>query len=293
MARALMLGLISGICCFAAELLCVLLRLDQYNWRDLSCWVTGFLIPLMLPASIPYYIVIIADVFAIFVAKFAFGGTGVNIFNPAVCGLAFVTACWPTQVFSYPATFSSLEVFGPVSAKLTNSIAYVLSVGGVPSTDKTSVLLGMHPGPMGTLNGLVLIACMLYLIARASIRWWQPVTTLGIVAVFAAFFPRAPYSALSSIYYELFGTALLFGVTFLFSDPVTNCIRDRSKLFSGIIAGFLIVLFNYFGAFQQSILFVVLLMNVINHLLDNYMERYMIKERSRRYAKRKAEQAAE
>ena len=269
------------------------MRLDQYNWRDLSCWVTGLLIPLMLPASIPYHIVIIADLFAVFVAKFAFGGTGVNAFNPAVSGLAFVTACWPTEVFSYPATFSTLEVFGPVSAKITNSIAYVLSVGGVPSPDKTSVLLGMHPGPMGTVNALVLIACMLYLIARSSIRWWQPVSTVAIVAAAAAIFPRAHFSALNSIYYEVFGTALLFGVTFLLSDPVTNSVRNESKLVSGVVAGLLIVLFNYLGAFQQGILFVTLLMNLLNPAIDNRIESYMLKERRRRYAKRKAEQAAE
>ena len=63
--------------------------------------------------------------------------------------------------------------------RTTNSIAYVLSVGSVPSTDMTSVMLGLHPGPMGTLNGLVLLACMLYLAARGSIRLWQPLITLG------------------------------------------------------------------------------------------------------------------
>lgn len=56
---------------------------------------------------------------------------------------------------------------------------------------------------MGTLNGLVLLACMLYLAARGSIRLWQPLITLGVVAVFAAFFPRAAYSSLASMYYEI------------------------------------------------------------------------------------------
>ena len=291
-ARAWMLGLISGAVCFVAEHLCVLLRLEQHNWRDLSALVTGFMIPLMLPASIPYYIVIVADLFAIVVVKNAFGGTGYNIFNPAVGGLAFVTACWPAMVFAYPATFSSPEVFGTVTTRLTNSIAYVLSIGGVPSTDITSAILGMHPGPMGTLNGLVLLACMLYLIARGSIRWWQPFITMGLVAVGAAFFPRAYFSSSSSIFYEIFGTAVLFGVIFLLSDPVTGCAREEARLWSAVIAGVLIVFFNYFGAYQQGILFVVLIMNLINHVIDNRVEKYMRKERRRRYEKRK-EQAAE
>lgn len=286
--RALMLGLVSMLVCMAAELLGSALRLERHNRRDLSALVTGMMIPLMLPASIPYHIVIIADLFAILAVKYAFGGTGYNLFNPAAGGLLFVTVCWPQQVFAYPATFSNPEVFGEVTGRLTNSIAYVLSVGGTPSTDVTSVILGLHPGPMGTLNGLVLLACMLYLAARGSLRLWQPLITLGIVAAFAAFFPRAEYSSLESVAYEIFGTAALFGTVFMLSEPVTGATREEGRLLSGIVAGLLIVAFNYFGAYQQGILFVVLLMNVINHYIDNLTEKKMQEERRARYAKREA-----
>lgn len=289
--RVWVLAAVSGVTCFLTEHLAVQLRLDSHNWRDLSSWVTGMMIPLMLPASIPYYVVITADLFAMIVIKNAFGGTGLNVFNPAAGGLAFVTACWPSMVFSYPVPFSHLEVVGPAATRLTNSIAYVLSVGGVPSTDYTSTILGIHPGPMGALNGLVLIACMLYLIARGSIRWWQPLITMGIVAVAASFFPRAHFSSATSIFYEIFGTSVLFGVVFLLSDPVSGCARDEAKLVSGVAAGVLIVLFNYFGAYQQSIVFVALIMNLLNHKIDRVIEDYMIAERRRRYERRQEETA--
>ena len=290
--RVWVLALISGVVSFLAEHLTVQLRLDEHNWRDLTAWVTGFMIPLMLPASIPYYVVVAADLFAILIVKNVFGGTGFNFFNPAVGGLAFVTACWPNEVFSYPMPFSHLEVVGPVSARLTNSISYMLSIGGVPATDYTSTILGLHPGPMGTLNGLVLLACMLFLIARGSIRWWQPLITMGIVAVAASFFPRAYYGSATSIFYEIFGTPVLFAAVFLLSDPVTGCARDEAKLISGIVAGLLIVFFNYFGAYQQSIVFVVLIMNLLNHLIDRATEKYMTAERRRRYERRQEEETA-
>lgn len=285
-ARALVLGIVSMLAAFAADVACTALRLEHRNWRDLSSLVTGLLIPLMLPVSIPYYIVIIADCFAIFAVKYVFGGTGANLFNPAAGGLAFVSVCWPAQVFSYPAAFTIPEVFGKMTVRTTNSIAYVLSVGGTPSTDPASVILGLHPGPMGALNGLVLLACMLYLAARGSIRLWQPLTTMGIVAVFAAFFPRAFYSSAESMFYEIFGTGVLFGTIFLLSDPVTGCVRDEGKLISGIAAGFVIVFFNYFGAYQQGILFAVLIMNLLNRGIDHGIEYHMLRERRRRYAKR-------
>lgn len=284
--RAIVLGVISGTVCALSDLLCSVLRLERRNWRDLSCWVTGLMIPLMLPASIPYYIVVIADLFAIFVVKYAFGGTGRNLFNPAAGGLAFVSVCWPAEVFAYPATFSMPEIFGEITAPLGSSVAYILSIGGTPTTDITSIILGLHPGPMGTLNGLVLGACMLYLAARGSIRLWQPLITLGVVSVFAAFFPRGYYSSLDSIVYEIFGTAVMFGVVFMLSEPVTGPTRDEGKLLSGLVAGVIIVFFNYFGAYQEGILFVVLVMNILNHYIDAIAEKQMQKERRARYAKR-------
>ena len=286
--RAIILGLVSMAVCMLCEWLGSLLRLERHNPHDISALVTGMMIPLMLPAGVPYYIVIVADCFAILLVKYAFGGPGYNLFNPAAGGLLFVTLCWPQTVFAYPAIFSHPEVFGEVTARTTNSIAYVLHVGSVPSTDMTSVMLGLHPGPMGTLNGLVLLACMLFLAARGSIRLWQPLITLGIVAVFAAFFPRAAFSSLQSMYYEVFGTTALFGTVFMLSEPVTGATREEGRLFSGITAGLLLSAFNYFGAYQQSILFVVLLMNVLNHYIDTVTEKKMQEERRARYAKREA-----
>lgn len=282
--RALLLGLVSALTAFLAERLAVLCRRGIQNWRDLSPIVTGLLIPLMLPASIPYTVVIAADLFAVFVAKHFFGGTGRNIFNPAAAGLAFVTASWPEQVLSYPAPFVRLELAGPATTRLTNSIAYVLSVGGRPSTDATSVLLGLHPGPMGTLNGVVLIACLAFLVTRRSIPWWQPFLTAGVVAFGAAVLPRASMSAGTAAFYEVFGTTLLFSVAFLFSDPVTSAVRDEAKAFSALLAGALLVLFRRFGAYEQSAVFVALLMNVFNHWIDNRVEILMMKERRRRHA---------
>ena len=286
--RAIMLGLVSMAVCMLCEWLGSLLRLERHNPHDISALVTGMMIPLMLPAGVPYYIVIVADCFAILLVKYAFGGTGYNLFNPAAGGRLFVTLCWPQTVFANPAIVSHPEGFGEVTARTTNSIAYVLHVGSVPSTDMTSVMLGLHPGPMGTLNGLVLLACMLFLAARGSIRLWQPLITLGIVAVFAAFFPRAAFSSLQSMYYEVFGTTALFGTVFMLSEPVTGATREEGRLFSGITAGLLLSAFNYFGAYQQSILFVVLLMNVLNHYIDTVTEKKMQEERRARYAKREA-----
>ena len=85
--RAIMLGLVSMAVCMLCEWLGSLLRLERHNPHDISALVTGMMIPLMLPAGVPYYIVIVADCFAILLVKYAFGGTGYNLFNPAAGGV--------------------------------------------------------------------------------------------------------------------------------------------------------------------------------------------------------------
>jgi electron transport complex protein RnfD len=90
------------------------------------------------------------------------------------------------------------------------------------------------------------------------------------------------------MYYEIFGTAALFGTIFMLSEPVTGATREEGRLLSSIVAGLLLVGYNYFGAYQQGILFVVLLMNIINHRIDTVTEKRMQKERRARYAKREA-----
>lgn len=160
-------------------------------------------------------------------------------------------------------------------------------MGSVPSTDMTSVMLGLHPGPMGTLNGLVLLACMLYLAARGSIRLWQRLITLGWVAVFAAFFPRAAYPHWPPCTMRFWHRgAVRHYFHALGADDRRH--PGGGPALSSIVAGLLLVGYNYFGAYQQGILFVVLLMNIINHHIDTVTEKRMQKERRARYAKREA-----
>lgn len=284
--RAVVLGLLSIGVCWAANTACVLLRGRRVNFRDFSPVVTGMIIPLMMPANIPYHVVVVADLFAILIVKQPFGGLGNNIFNPAAGGIAFAIACWPAQMFSYPLPNATIDLWGQVNANVSSSAAYTLYVGGVPAADFTAVLLGQQPGPMGTTCVLVILACLLYLIFRGTVRFQQVALMLLTVAGLSFLFPRSSADGLTSAFYEVLATPVLFCAAFLFTDPATSPSRDLGKGVYGIVGGIAVVLFARFGGYELTTPFAVLLMNALAPAIDEIVEHYITKKRRLRYGRK-------
>ncbi len=266
--RVVTLMLTSAATCVISEIAAVKLAGRHINLRDFSPLVTGLIIPLMMPASASYSMVVAAGLFAIMVAKQPFGGTGENLFNPAAAGLAFATACWPSQMFSYPLIFEELPLLGQITAKTANSAAYALKLGGIPTTDFKDMFLGVRGGPMGATNILIILACLLYLSYRKTVRFVQPASFIASAALMALLFPRVDVAPLDSMLFELMSGSLLFGAVFMFSDPVTSPKRPGSQMAYGAVGGVMAMLFRHFGGFEQTVVFSVLLMNALVPLFD-------------------------
>ncbi len=270
--RALYLGVWGILVAVAADCAGVLLRREKLNVRDLSSVVTGMMVPLLLPASISYTTVAVAVLFGILVAKQPFGGVGQNIFNPTAAGIAFVTLSWPNQVLRYPTPLAELELFGDVTAQLSESPAYALKMGGVPIIDPIDMLLGNFKGPMGATYILVIAACLLYLLVRRTVRWNVAIPFLGVVAVMALLFPRANLTWAESIAYEMFSGSLFFGAVFLINDPVTSPKHRQAQILYGVLAGVLTMLYRYFGGLEQGVVFAILIVNALSATLDKFSE---------------------
>ena len=262
--RALVLGAWSVAVSVATDILCTLIAFKRPNIRDFSAVVTGMLLPLMMPASIPYSVVAAAAVVAVAVAKHPFGGVGHNVFNPAATGFCFAAICFGSALFEYPEPLPAdkLPVFlGDAQVLLGVSPAFTLELGGVPKFGLVDMALGSFPGPMGTTNILVVLACLLYLVFRNTVRWEMPVAFFATVSLFAYCFPRADVSRLESVALELMSGMLLFGGVFLLGDPVTTPKRDLSKVAFGVASGVVVMLFRRFGNLEEGMPFAVLLMN--------------------------------
>ncbi len=274
-ARTVLMGLAGVLTAVVLELITGLVSGTKPNPRDLSAAVTGLLLPLLLPASAPYYVVVTAVAVAIVVVKFPFGGTGNNLFNPAAVGFAFVAFCWPTAVFSYPSPLERLALGSAPTFTAAVSPAYSLAIGATPEIDPLDMLLGASPGPMGATNILVIAASALYLIVRGTINWRLPASFLATAGIFAALFPRISSGTARSVAYELFSGCLFFGAVFVLTEPVTTPKRDASKVLYGICSAVVVMLFRRYGGFEEGMMFAMVIMNVLSPAFDFATEKLL------------------
>ena len=278
--RTLLMGLVGIFTAQALDLLTTVMSGRKPNWRDFSAAVTGMILPLLLPASAPYYVVATGVAVAILAVKFPFGGTGNNLFNPAAVGFAFVAFCWPGSVFSFPVPLERLALTSTTAFTAGVSPAYSLAIGAIPEYDALDMLLGAVPGPMGATNILVILACALFLIVRGTINWRLPLSFIITAAVMSALFPRVPTSAAVSVEYELFSGCLMFGAVFVLTEPVTTPKRDTSKVLYGICSAVAVMLFRYFGGFEEAMMFAMVIMNVLSPAFDYATEKLLHKLRT-------------
>jgi len=285
--RVVVLGVLSVFTAVVCDWLFLLFSRRRVYLTDFSPMITGLILPLLMPASIAFYVPVLAASFGIIVAKGAFGGTGHNVFNPAAAGFAFVSIAFSGQIFSYPVPNPQipLPMFPGNDVPMTVSPASTLSANGIPAYEIGEMLLGAHAGPMGATNILVILACLLYLTFRRTVRWEVPVFFLLTASFLAFLFPRAPFSGVDSVMYEMMSGMILFGGVFMLGDPVTTPTRDWSKILYGILAAFIAMLFRHMGRFEEGFIYALLIMNATVWGFDMAGERAAAKIRRQKRLK--------
>ncbi len=223
--------------------------------------VTGLIFPLILPPTAPLWVVAVGVGFGVFFGKEVFGGTGRNIFNPALVGRLFVTIAFPEIMSAFwRAPFSdAITAATPLSA---------FKLGQAVSPSLLDLLLGQAPGSTGELFRLGIIAGGLFLMVVRISDWRIPLAYLG--AAFALFWighsldPRAVAPPLIS----LLSGGLLFGALFMATDPVTSPITKSGKVVFGLFCGVLTFLIRSFSGFTEGVMFSIVLMNTFSPLID-------------------------
>lgn len=268
--RALVLAAVSVLTACAAEVFCSLVAKRPMSASDFSPVVTGLVIALLLPVNVPLWLPAVAACFAVVVVRAPFGFTGHSPFNPAAAALAFVTICWPQEVFTYvaPVAGRPLPLFANVAFTAAPSPASFLQQGLKPAILPLNLLWGNTIGAMGTTALLVIGACALYLFSKKTSNWEITICYLAAAALIAAFFPRIATSSEVSIKYELLSGSLLFCSVFMVTDPVTSPRMTVSRCLYGAFAGALTMVFRHAGAYEQGAWFAVLLANACAPLFD-------------------------
>ena len=269
--RALIATAISVVACEIFEMgYRKLLHKTQTN-GDLSAAVTGVLLAFVCPVTLPYWMLIVGDFFAIVVVKQLFGGLGKNFINPALGGRAFLMLSYPVAMTTWavPGKWSGL-----ISAADAVTGATPLSVDFMHSgilPDEASIMdmfVGNVGGCIGEVSAVMLLAGGIYLIARGVIRPNIPVAFIATVAVLTFIFPQGGNDRLTWMLYELLGGGLFLGAFFMATDYVTSPTSPKGEIVFGIGCGLLTVFIRYFGGYPEGVSYAILIMNVCVWFID-------------------------
>lgn len=224
---------------------------------DLSAVVTGLLLALNLPVSVPWWIGVIGGVFAILVVKMLFGGLGQNFMNPALAARCFLLISFAGKMtnFSYSG-FDGVSGATPLA---------VLKSGG--TVDVPAMFVGNIPGTIGEVSVIALLIGAAYLLAKKVISIRIPGTYILTVVVFAILFGGHGFD-LNYIAAHLCGGGLIFGAFFMATDYVTSPITPKGQIVFGILLGVLTGLFRIFGGSAEGVSYAIIISNILVPLIE-------------------------
>ncbi len=259
--RSLLVVAVSILSAMGAEWLYALLTKKRNTLPDCSAMVTGLLLAMTLPASIPLYQAALGSVFAIVVVKLMAGGLGQNVFNPALTARALMMVIWPVSMVR----FNALGVDGVTAATPLHHMV----MPALPEESLMDMFLGNIPGCIGEVSAAALILGGIYLVIRKVISPRIPVAYLGTVAVLTLIFSKTG-NPIAWMLYSLTGGGVMLGAIFMATDYATSPVTAKGQILYGIGCGVLTVVLRYFGLYPEGVTYAILLMNALTWALDRY-----------------------
>ena len=248
--------------------------------------VTGLLIPMVMPVGIPLWMVAISVVFAVLIGKEAFGGTGMNILNPALTARAFAFFAYPTYMSGNTVWVSEA---GEVDGVSGETILGKLAAGTDVPYNTMDMFSGIIPGSIAETSTICILAGALLLILTKVGSWRIIVSGFIGAAVMAFIFnllgASYPNNDLMNFpwYNHLVIGGLAFGIVFMATDPVSAAQTYRGKWIYGFLIGLFAVMIRVFNpAYPEGIMLAILLMNVFAPTIDHYVIEGNIKKRKKR-----------
>lgn len=259
--RALTVVALCIVCTVAAEWLYSLVTRTRNTIVDCSAIVTGLLLGMTLPASVPYWLAAAGSVFAIIVVKALCGGLGQNIFNPALAARAFMMLIYPVGMTRY------LEA--GVDAVSSATPLHHMVMPALPEESLLDMFLGICPGSIGELSALALLVGGAYLVWRKVISIRIPAAYLGTVAVLTLVFSKTG-APVEWMLYSLVSGGVMLGAIFMATDYATSPATKLGQIVYGVGCGVLTVVFRYNGLYPEGVTYAILLMNACVWVIDRY-----------------------
>jgi Na+-transporting NADH:ubiquinone oxidoreductase subunit B len=261
--------------------------------------VTGMLVPLIVPIDTPLWMLAVAVVFGVVIGKEVFGGTGMNILNPALTIRAFLFFAYPTwmtgdKVWVYeaveragtPDAISGETVLGYLAQNNVSEFSYTIS----------DMFFGFIPGSVGETSTFLILLGGLFLIFSKIASWRIMVSAVAGSLVMGLIFNGvvdAGWITETSKFYGLMSFdfwkhlivgGLAFGIVYMATDPVTGSQTNKGKWIYGFLIGFISVMIRVFNpAYPEGVFLAILLMNVFAPTIDHYVVRGNVKRRMKRF----------
>ncbi|MEX0362947.1 MAG: NADH:ubiquinone reductase (Na(+)-transporting) subunit B, partial [Allomuricauda sp.] len=262
--------------------------------------VTGMLVPLIVPVDLPLWMLAVAVVFGVVIGKEVFGGTGMNILNPALTIRAFLFFAYPTWMSGDKVwVHGAVDSAGTADAISGETVLGYLAQGNTTDLsqkyDLADMFFGFIPGSVGETSTLLILLGGLFLVFSKIASWRIMLSAVigslamglifnGIVA--AEWIPEYSkfYSLMSFEYWQhLLVGGLAFGIVFMATDPVTGSQTNRGKWIYGFLIGFMSVMIRVFNpGYPEGVFLAILLMNVFAPTIDHYVVRGNVKRRLKR-----------
>ncbi|MCX5697100.1 MAG: RnfABCDGE type electron transport complex subunit D [Candidatus Omnitrophica bacterium] len=242
-----------------------LLLKKKVTISDGSAFLTGLLLAYNLPPNVPIFLPIIGSVFAIAIAKQAFGGLGHNIFNPALAARLFLMFSWPAFMTSFPKPFACDAVTSatPLAllkwGKLPGSISYL------------DLFLGNRGGCIGEVCILALLLGAVFLFIKGYISWHIPLTYIVTCGLLAYVFGPNGFFSGDWLFHILSG-GLILGAFFMATDYATSPLTRKGQIVFGIGCGIVTMAIRLRGAYPEGVSCAILLMNAVTPLINEYIK---------------------
>lgn len=247
---------------------------------DGSAVITGLLLAMTCPPTLPWWMSIIGSFLAIIVCKQSMGGLGYNLFNPAHVGRAGLMVSWPVAMTTWTQVNGTV-VDGVAGATPLNILKHgghdaVLQLfGNDPGTMYQSLFFGFRNGSLGETSTVLLVLGGLYLIYKGYINWQAPVVMIATVGVLTWIFGGVSFGTglfSGDPLFHMMAGGLIIGAFFMITDMVTAPITLKGQIIFAFGAGLITVLIRLLGGYPEGVCYSILLMNALTPLIDRLVK---------------------
>ncbi len=275
--RAVWVILVSILAALISEALFQKGLKKEITISDGSAFLTGLLIALNVPSSVPLYIPAVGSSVAIVITKHLFGGLGYNIFNPALIGRAFILISFPKLMTTYYEPVANVlgmdakTTATPLGVLKEEGMARLLEIFHTKAALYQDLLIGNRAGSLGETASIALLLGGVFLLLKRYITWHIPITFIGTTALLTWMFGGKEGLFTGDPIFHMFSGGLILGAFFMATDYVTGPSVRSAQIVFGISCGALTALIRLKGGYPEGVMFAILLMNCFAPLLDRGM----------------------